>query len=117
MSRLISGLFYGREEAERAVRELKAEGIAEENIVRESGVDVSSPANGIPSRPLPHLQKEQSLEKERRFAGRESGVITRGGDRQRRRACVASAPRAVSVCAASRLVDRQPKRRAAHLGA
>lgn len=68
MPRLVSGVFYERSEAERAVEALKRLGIPPENIYLEA--EMTPPMNG---RRTDHAVS--SVEKERRFAGLETGLI------------------------------------------
>jgi hypothetical protein len=68
MPRLVTGVFYGRREAERAVEALKTQGLSEADIFLEREVTPSPEAGrkgGEVSR----------LEKERRFAGLETGLV------------------------------------------
>jgi len=68
MPRLITGLFYSREEAERAIESLKSAGISPEDIYLEQEVDLTADVGrkgGEVSR----------LEQERRFAGLQTGMI------------------------------------------
>jgi hypothetical protein len=68
MSRLVTGLFYERSDAERAVEALKAAGFGSENIYLETEV--------TPTGEMGHKGGEiSSLETERRFAGLETGVV------------------------------------------
>lgn len=68
MSRLVTGLFYERSEAERAVEALKAQGIPSESIYLEAEVS--------PSPEIGRKGGEISRgEQERRLAGLETGVI------------------------------------------
>jgi hypothetical protein len=65
---LVTGLFYNRSEAERAVSALKARGIPGENIYLETEV--------MPDAGIGRKGGEVSrAEKERRFAGLETGLI------------------------------------------
>jgi hypothetical protein len=68
MPRLVTGLFYERNEAERAVEALKAQGIPAENIYVEREVEPSTEM-GRKGGEVTHLEQE------RRFAGLESGLI------------------------------------------
>jgi hypothetical protein len=68
MPRLVTGVYYERSEAERAVEALRTRGIPAENIYLESEVPPSPDAGwkgGEVSR----------LEQERRFAGLETGIL------------------------------------------
>jgi hypothetical protein len=68
MSRLVTGLFYSRSEAEQAVRTLQSEGIAVDDIYLETEVE--------PSEQMGRKGGEvSSLERERRIAGTETGLI------------------------------------------
>lgn len=68
MPRLVTGLFYERAEAERAVDSLKTEGIPPENIYLEREVE--------PNAEIGRKGGEVSrVERERRIAGLETGVI------------------------------------------
>ena len=68
MPRLVTGLFYDRAEAERAIDELKAEGIPADNIYLETEM--------LPAGDVGRKGGEvTALEQERRFAGMESGMI------------------------------------------
>jgi hypothetical protein len=68
MPRLVTGLFYERSEAERAIEALKSQGVPPESIYLESEVP-----------PTPDVGRKGGevgrLETERRFAGLETGVI------------------------------------------
>jgi hypothetical protein len=68
MPRLVTGLFYERSEAERAVSALKSEGLPSESIYLEAEV---SPTSEIGRKGGAVSRSEQ----ERRFAGLETGVI------------------------------------------
>src|SRR5260370_15815812 len=68
MPRLVTGLFYNRSEAERAVDALKAQGIPAESIYLETEV--------MPDTAMGRKGGEVSrAETERRFAGMETGLI------------------------------------------
>jgi len=68
MPRLVTGLFYQRGEAERAVEALKAQGIPAENIYLEREI--------VPSADMGRKGGQVGqLEQERRFAGLETGLI------------------------------------------
>src|ERR1051325_492421 len=68
MSRLVTGLFYTRAEAERAVDELRSQGIPAESIYLEAEVE--------PTGEVGRKGGEVSrYEQERRFAGLETGLI------------------------------------------
>lgn len=68
MSRLVTGLFYNRQEAESAVQTLRDAGVPTSDIYLEQEVE--------PTAEIGRKGAEVSrLEKERRFAGLESGVI------------------------------------------
>jgi hypothetical protein len=68
MPRLVTGLFYERSEAERAVKELQAQGVPSEDIYLETEVP--------PTQEIGRKGGEVSrLEQERRFAGLETGLI------------------------------------------
>lgn len=75
MSRWITGLFYDPSEAERAVGTLRERGILAENIILEREMDPSTLDGRGPTAIPKHLQMERRLEQERRFAGRETGLI------------------------------------------
>jgi len=68
MSRLVTGLFYERSEAERAVEALRSQGVPDESIYLEGEVPLTTEVGrkgGEASR----------TEQERRFAGLETGII------------------------------------------
>jgi hypothetical protein len=68
MPRLVTGLFYDRSEAERAVDALRAQGIPSEDIYLEEEV--------TPTADIGRKGGEvSSLETERRFAGLETGLV------------------------------------------
>jgi hypothetical protein len=68
MPRLVTGLFYSREEAERAIESLMSAGIPSADIYLEQEVD--------PTAEIGRKGGEVSrLEQERRFAGLETGMI------------------------------------------
>jgi len=68
MPRLVTGLFYERGEAERAVEALKAQGIPAEDIYLEREI--------VPSADVGRKGGQVGqLEQERRFAGLETGLI------------------------------------------
>jgi hypothetical protein len=68
MLRLVTGLFYERGDAERAVEALKAEGIPSENVYLEPEMS----ATPVVGRKGGEVFR---MERERRLAGRETGVI------------------------------------------
>lgn len=67
MSRMVTGLFYEREEAERAIAALKAEGFAAEDIFLETEVEP-----GEMGRKGGEIRR---AERERRLAGMETGML------------------------------------------
>jgi hypothetical protein len=68
MPRLVTGLFYNRSEAKRAVDALKAQGISGEDIYLETEIMPS----GLIGRKGGEVQRAET---ERRFAGLETGLI------------------------------------------
>src|SRR5438270_2562752 len=69
MPRLVTAVFYGRQEAENAIGALRQQGMVTENIYLEREVE--------PGADMGHKGGEvSSLETERRFAGLESGAST-----------------------------------------
>lgn len=68
MSRLVTGLFYSRSEAESAVQALQTEGIASDDIYLETEVEPAAEL-GLKGGEV------SSLEQERRIAGLETGLI------------------------------------------
>lgn len=67
MSRMVTGLFYEREEAERAIAALKAEGFAPEDIFLETEVE--------PGEAGAKGGEIRRAEQERRLAGMETGML------------------------------------------
>jgi hypothetical protein len=71
MPRLVTGVFYDRSEAERAVETLKAQGIPSEDIYLETELE---PTTEVGSKG----GEVSRLENERRFAGLETGLVIGG---------------------------------------
>jgi hypothetical protein len=68
MPRLVTGVFYTRSEAERALQALRSEGIPLENLYLETEIEPSSEVGRKGG-------EVSSLEEERRFAGLETGLL------------------------------------------